>query len=98
MSKNEEYSYPVMGMVETDEKGEVTLPPEKSKDGKELLKVLEDPIKLPKVDKYSFKEIDGKIYRVSEKGIEYPPITKEQYEEIRRKNEKETDKEDGMEH
>ena len=100
MSKNKEYSYPVMGMVATDEKGEVTLPHKKSKDGKGLLMVLEEPMKLPKVDKYSYKEINGKVYRVGEKGIEYPPITKAQFEEIKRLHEEYfgKDKEDGMEH
>lgn len=98
MSKNEEYSYPVMGMVETDEKGEVTLPPEKSKDGKELLKVLEDPMKLPKADTYSF-EVDGEeVHRISKKGIKYPSITRAEYERIKGDNKTEKDKEDEMEH
>lgn len=57
-------------------------------------------MKLPKVDKYSYKEINGKVYRISEKGLEYPPITKAQFEEIKRAQEEYSrkDKENEMEY
>ncbi len=91
---------PYMGAMKADEKGRVTIPPKKYTIGVAPFDVRNDVMKLPKVDKYSYKEINGKVYRVSEKGIEYPPITKAQFEEIKRAHEEffGKDKEDGMEH
>lgn len=75
---------PYIGEMVPDEKGKVTIPPEKYTIAVAPLDVKNNGMKLTGVDKYTFKEIDGKIYRISERGIEYPPISKEQYEELKK--------------
>ena len=91
---------PYSGAMKADEKGRVTIPPKKYTIGVAPLDVRNNTMKLAKVDKYSYKEIDGKVYRISESGIEYPPITKVQFEEIKRLHEEYfgKEKDDGMEH
>lgn len=37
------------------------------------------------VGKYDFIERDGQIYRIGENGIEYPPISKDEFEKIKQK-------------
>ncbi len=81
-----------------------TIPPKEDEYevGVAPLDVRNNVMKLPKVDKYSFKEIDGEVYRVhNESGKVYgPPITKAQFEELRRAHEETfgKDKDDEMEH
>ncbi len=75
---------PYIGEMQPDEKGKVTIPPQKYTIAVAPLDVENNGMTLTGVDKYTFKEIDGKVYRISEKGIEYPPISKEQFEEIKK--------------
>lgn len=66
------------------------------------LDVRNNVMTLSKVDNYSYKEIDGEVYRVHNKSgkVYGPPITKAQFEELQRLHEENfgKDKEDGMEH
>ncbi len=83
-SRKENNPCPYVGEMKPDEKGKVTIPPQKYTIGVAPLDVKNNGMKLTGVDKYTFKEIDGKVYRISEKGIEYPPISKEQFEQIKK--------------
>lgn len=75
---------PFVGEMVPSEKGKVTIPPQKSIITVAPLDVRNNLMKLTGVEKYSFKEIDGKIYRIGENGIEYPPISKEKLEELKK--------------
>lgn len=75
---------PHVGEMISSEKGEVTIPPKKSIITVAPLDVRNNLMKLTGVEKYSFKEIDGKIYRIGENGLEYPPISKEKFEELKK--------------
>lgn len=39
------------------------------------------------VGNYNFVEVDGKIQRVGENGVKYPPISKEKFEKIKKERE-----------
>lgn len=98
--KRGENPCPYFGEMTSDENGKVDMPPKMRMIGIAPLDVKNNVLKLSNVDKYSYKEIDGKVYRISANGLEYPPITKEQFEEIE-KSHKEyygKPKEDEMEH
>lgn len=67
--------------MEANEKGQVEVPPQKYSVimGKDSI----EPMVLTHIGKYDFvKGKDGKIYRKGENGIEYPPISKEDYDKI----------------
>lgn len=85
---------PYVGEMRPDEKGKVTIPPEKYTVAVAPLDVRNNLMKLTGVETYSFKEINGKVYRISEKGIEYPPISKEQFETLRKQHEESNQKGD----
>lgn len=75
---------PYVGEMVPEEKGKVTIPPGKYTITVAPLDVKNNLMHLTGVDKYSFKEIDGQVYRISESGVEYPPISKEQFEELKK--------------
>lgn len=66
---------------------EIEIPPKKYTIGIGPVDVENNLMRLTGVEKYSFKEINGKIYRIGKNGVEYPPVTKEQYEEIKKAHE-----------
>lgn len=70
-----------------DEKGRVTIPPEKYTIAVGPLDVRNNQIKLTGSNKYSFKEIDGQVYRVQNGVVIGPPINKEKFEAIRKLHE-----------
>ncbi len=78
---------PFGGPMKTNEEGQVSMPPDKSKALVAPLDVRNNIMKLSKVEKYSYKEIDGKVYRISENGVEYPPIDKKKFEAIKKLHE-----------
>lgn len=57
----------------------IEIPPKKSTIGIAPSDVEQEPMKLTSANSYTFKEMNGKVYRVSDKEIEYPPMTKERY-------------------
>ena len=96
MSKLKKGDNPTLfgGRMMPDEKGKVDLPPEKSISGVSPIDVRNNTMKLTSVEKYSFKEINGKVYRIGKNGIEYPPISKKQFEEIKKLHKEFFDKDD----
>ena len=75
---------PYVGEMVPSEKGKVNIPPQKSIITVAPLDVKNNQMKLTGVEKYSFKEIDVKVYRIGENGLEYPPISKEKFEELKK--------------
>lgn len=86
MSKLKKGENPTLFGVEMvpDEKERIDIPPKKYTIGVSPLDVNNNLMKLTGVESYSFKEIDGKVYRIGKNGIEYPPISKKQFEEIKK--------------
>ena len=101
MSKLEMGDNPTIygGQTVPDEKGRVEIPPEKSVEGIAPADVKENPMKIQIETSYKFIKKDGKIYRVGENGIEYPPISEEEYKRIQKEREESReDRDDEMTH
>lgn len=67
------------GQTIPDERGKVKIPPERSVEGIAPTDVKENPMNIQIETSYKFIKKDGKIYRVGKNGIEYPPISEEEY-------------------
>lgn len=78
---------PYMGMVTPDENGKVTIPPDKCKTGVSKIDVQTNSMKTLIVEDHKFKEINGKITRIGKDGTEFPPLTKEQWKEVKKYHE-----------
>ena len=101
MSKLEMGDNPTIygGQTIPDEKGRVEIPPERSVEGIAPTDVKENPMKIQIETSYKFIKKDGKIYRVGKKGIEYPPISEEEYKRIQKeRKESREDRDEGMTH
>ena len=101
MSKLEMGDNPTIygGQTVPDEKGRVEIPPEKSVEGIAPADVKENPMKIQIETSYKFIKKDGKIYRVGENGIEYPPISEEEYKRIQKEREESReDRDEGITH
>ena len=101
MSKLEMGDNPTIygGQTVPDEKGRVEIPPEKSVEGIAPADVKENLMKIQIETSYKFIKKDGKIYRVGENGIEYPPISEEEYKRIQKEREESrVDRDDEMTH
>ena len=101
MSKLEMGDNPTIygGQTVPDEKGRVEIPPEKSVEGIAPADVKENPMKIQIETSYKFIKKDGKIYRVGKNGIEYPPISEEEYKRIQKEREESReDRDEGMTH
>ena len=101
MSKLEMGDNPTIygGQTVPDEKGRVEIPPEKSVEGIAPADVKENPMKIQIETSYKFIETDGKIYRVGKNGIEYPPISREEYKRIQKEREESReDRDEGITH
>lgn len=96
--KREENPCPYFGEMRADERGKVEMPPKMRMTGIAPLDVNNNILTLGGVDKYVFKEIDGKVYRVNDKGLEYPPVSKEQFEAIKKLHKEYRGHEEEMEH
>ena len=44
--------------------------------------VLNDSLELCRVGKYRFVEKDGMVYRIGENGVEFPPISRKEFNKI----------------
>ena len=87
------------GQTVPDEKGRVEIPPEKSVEGIAPADVKENPMKIQIETSYKFIKKDGKIYRVGKNGIEYPPISEEEYKRIQKEREESReDRDEGLTH
>ena len=87
------------GQTVPDEKGRVEIPPEKSVEGIAPADVKENPMKIQIETSYKFIKKDGKIYRVGKNGIEYPPISEEEYKRIQKEREESReDRDEGITH
>lgn len=101
MSKLEMGDNPTIygGQTVPDEKGRVEIPPEKSVEGIAPADVKENPMKIQIETSYKFIKKDGKIYRVGKNGIEYPPISEEEYKRIQKEREESReDRDEGLTH
>ena len=101
MSKLEMGDNPTIygGQTIPDEKGRVEIPPERSVEGIAPTDVKENPMKIQIETSYKFIKKYGKIYRVGKKGIEYPPISEEEYNRIQKsREESREDRDEGMTH
>ena len=101
MSKLEMGDNPTIygGQTVPDEKGRVEIPPEKSVEGIPPTDVKENPMKIQIETSYKFIKKDGKIYRVGKNGIEYPPISEEEYKRIQKEREESReDRDEGLTH
>ena len=101
MSKLEMGDNPTIygGQTVPDEKGRVEIPPEKSVEGIAPTDVKENPMKIQIETSYKFIKKDGKIYRVGKNGIEYPPISEEEYKRIQKEREESReDRDEGITH
>lgn len=101
MSKLEMGDNPTIygGQTVPDEKGRVEIPPEKSVEGIAPADVKENPMKIQIETSYKFIKKDGKIYRVGKNGIEYPPISEEEYKRIQKEREESReDRDEGITH
>ncbi len=89
MSKSKKGNNPAPYIAEVKPENEqLRIPPDKYAIAVAPLDVTKNPMKLTGVDTYTFKEMpDGMVYRISKSGVEYPPITKEQFEEIKKLHE-----------
>lgn len=79
---------PFGGPITTNEKGQVTMPPDKSKALVGPVDVRKDQMTLSKVKDYTFKEINGEIYRIGKDGVKYTAISKERFEALQKLAEK----------
>ena len=89
------------GQTVPDEKGKVEIPPEKSVEGIAPTDVQRNPMKIQIETSYQFIRKNGKIYRVGKKGIEYPPISEEEYNRIQKERQdirQYEDRDEGMAH
>lgn len=87
------------GQTIPDERGRVEIPPERSVEGIAPTDVKENPMNIQIETSYKFIKKDGKIYRVGKKGIEYPPISEEEYKRIQKEREESReDRDEGMTH
>ncbi len=75
---------PHVSDIISDEKGKVMIPPEKYTITVSPSDVESNSMKLTTAENFSFKEIDGKIYRIGKSGIEYPPISREEFDRIKK--------------
>ena len=101
MSKLEMGDNPTIygGQTVPDEKGRVEIPPEKSVEGIAPADVKENPMKIQIETSYKFIKKDGKIYRGGKNGIEYPPISEEEYKRIQKEREESReDRDEGITH
>ena len=92
---------PYISAMKADERGKVTIPPKSYTVAVGPLDVKNNLMKLSKVEKYSYKEIDGQVYRVQNGVLIGPPVSKDQFEEIKKLHKEyyNDQKEDnGMEH
>lgn len=98
--EREDNPCPYIGAMKADEKGKVTIPPKSYTVAVAPLDVKNNLMKLSNVDKYSYKEIDGQVYRVQNGVVIGPPVSKEQFEEIEKLHKEYfyNQKDDGMEH
>lgn len=71
---------PAVVELKTTEKGELTTG--EAKNDLAIFDVLKNGLNLGKVGNYKFVEKNGKVYRIGENGVEFPPISKEKYEKI----------------
>lgn len=69
--------------MQADEKG-VTIPPNEYTTVTGPIDLKNGLIKLTGTKNHTFKEIDGKIYRIDENGVQYPPISKQEFEKIQK--------------
>ena len=89
------------GQTVPDEKGKVEIPPERSVEGIAPTDVQRNPMKIQIETSYQFIRKNGKIYRVGKKGIEYPPISEEEYNRIQKERQdirQYEDRDEGMAH
>ena len=87
------------GQTIPDERGRVEIPPERSVEGIAPTDVKENPMNIQIETSYKFIKKDGKIYRVGKKGIEYPPISEEEYKRIQKEREESReDRDEGITH
>ena len=89
------------GQTIPDERGRVEIPPERSVEGIAPTDVKENPMNIQIETSYKFIKKDGKIYRVGKKGIEYPPISEEEYNRIQKERQdirQYEDRDEGMAH
>ena len=89
------------GQTIPDERGRVEIPPERSVEGIAPTDVKENPMNIQIETSYKFIKKDGKIYRVGENGIEYPPISEEEYNRIQKERQdirQYEDRDEGMAH
>lgn len=78
---------PYIGAMKADEKGKITIPPKNAIIAVAPLDVRNNVMKLSNVDKYSYKEIDGEVYRVQNGVVIGPPVSKKQFETIKKLHE-----------
>ena len=89
------------GQTVKDEKGRVEIPPERSVEGIAPTDVKGNPMKIQIETSYKFIKKNGKIYRVGKNGIEYPPISEEEYNRIKKERQEvrqDEDRNEGMTH
>lgn len=103
MSKLEMGDNPTIygGQTVPDEKGRVEIPPERSVEGIAPTDVKENSMNIQIETSYQFIRRNGKIYRVGRNGIEYPPISEEDYNRIQKERQdvrQDEDREEGMTH
>ena len=82
MSKleREENPCPYMGSVIQNENGQIEIPNDSYKIAVGPLDVKNNIMRLSKVENFSYKEVDGKIYRIGENGVKYIPISRKKFE------------------
>ena len=78
---------PYMGTIIPNEKGEIEIPDDSYKIAVGPVDVKNNLLTLSKVDKYSYKKSGDKVYRIGDKGIEYPSMSIEKFEKLQQLHE-----------
>lgn len=87
------------GQTVPDEKGRIEMPPEKSIEGIAPSDVRRNPLNIQMGPSFKFAKINGKICRIGENGVKYPPISEKKYQEIlNARNKSRENRDEGMTH
>ena len=76
---------PAVVILNTSERGELSTGDAKNE--LVIYDVLKNGLEIGKVGNYRFVERNGKVYRIGENGVEFPPISKKEFEKMQKARE-----------